>query len=92
MSKVIITRNYQITIPKEVRERLKLKLGDELLIHAEGNKIIVEPTSDDVWETCSDFLPENFEKIQEKIRVDATERFKKLGIIPWNFFAIRQSL
>ncbi len=81
MSKVIITRNFQITIPKEVREKLKLSIGDQMLIHAEGLKIIVEPTSDDVWEICSDFLPENYEKIQEKLRADATDRFKKLGII-----------
>ncbi len=81
MTKVTITRNYQITIPKEVREKLKLKLGDQVLIRAEGNKIIVEPTSEDVWETCTDFLPDNFEKIQEKLREDATVRFKKLGII-----------
>ncbi len=81
MVKVTITRNFQITIPKEVREKLKLNLGDQVLIHAEGNKIIVEPTSEDVWETCTDFLPDNFEKIQEKLREDATVRFKKLGII-----------
>ncbi len=81
MSKVIITRNFQITIPKEVREKLKLSIGDQMLIHAEGLKIIVEPTSDDVWEICSDFLPENYEKIQEKLRADAADRFKKLGII-----------
>jgi len=81
MSKVTITRNYQITIPKEVREKLKLKLGDQVFIRAEGNKIIVESALDDVWETCVDFLPDNFEKIQEKLREDATARFKKLGII-----------
>jgi hypothetical protein len=50
-------------------------------MHVEGQRIIIEPTSNDVWEACTDFLPENFDEIQKKMREDATERFKQLGII-----------
>jgi AbrB family looped-hinge helix DNA binding protein len=82
MANVIITRNFQVTIPKEIRQKLKLRMGDRVQMHVEGQRIIIEPTSDDVWETCTDFLPENFDEIQKKMREDATERFKRLGIIP----------
>lgn len=81
MSKIKITRNYQITIPKDIRENLKLKIGDNMQIHLIDDKIVVEPMDDQVWENCSDFLPENFDKIQRHIRQDMTDRFKKLGII-----------
>ena len=81
MSKTKITRNYQITIPKEIRENLKLKIGDNIQIHIVGEKIVLEPINENVWEKISDFLPENFDKIQKHIRNDQTERFKKMGII-----------
>ena len=81
MSKTKITRNYQITIPKDIRENLKLKIGDNMQIHIIDNKIVVEPIDENVWENISDFLPENFDKIQNHIRNDQTDRFKKLGII-----------
>ena len=81
MSKVKITRNYQITIPKEIREKLKLKLGEKVTIRLEGDKIIVQRISDKVWENCTDFLAENFTKTLESLRDDSKKRFKRLGII-----------
>ena len=73
MFRTKITRNYQITIPKEIRENLKLKIGDNMQIHIIDNKIVVEPINENVWENSSDFLPENFDKIQKHIRNDQTE-------------------
>ena len=81
MSKTTITRNFQITIPKEIRESLNLKLGEKVIINLEGEKIIIQRISEDIWDKCSDFLPDNFEKILENTREDATKRFKRLGII-----------
>ncbi len=42
IQEVIVTRKYQITIPKSIRERLGIKIGDSLLIRL-GERIIVEP-------------------------------------------------
>lgn len=81
MSKITITRNFQITIPKEIREKLNLSLGEKVSIHLEGNKIIIQKILDEIWEDCGDFLPDNFDKVLKKLRTDSTERFKKLGII-----------
>jgi AbrB family looped-hinge helix DNA binding protein len=36
-----VTRNYQITIPKEVRERLGINVGDVLIVDVEGNKVVL---------------------------------------------------
>lgn len=39
-----VTRNFQITIPKEIRKKMPfLKEGDPVDFHLEGNKLIVIP-------------------------------------------------
>ena len=43
MSIVWITRKYQITIPKEVREKLNLRIGDLLKVEVEDDKIVLKP-------------------------------------------------
>lgn len=43
VSEVLVTRKYQVTIPKEIREKLKIEVGDRLLIRIEGGKIVLEP-------------------------------------------------
>ncbi|BDC17187.1 AbrB/MazE/SpoVT family DNA-binding domain-containing protein [Acidianus sp. HS-5] len=42
MEEVKVTRNYQITIPYNVRERLGIKVGDNLVVYLEGDKIIIQ--------------------------------------------------
>ncbi|MFP3163877.1 MULTISPECIES: AbrB/MazE/SpoVT family DNA-binding domain-containing protein [Acidianus] len=41
MEEVKVTRNYQITIPYNVREKLGIKIGDKLVVYVEGDKIII---------------------------------------------------
>ncbi|MEM0373301.1 MAG: AbrB/MazE/SpoVT family DNA-binding domain-containing protein [Sulfolobaceae archaeon] len=43
MPETVVTRKYQVTIPKEVREALGIKVGDRLLVRVEDGKIIMEP-------------------------------------------------
>ena len=38
-----MTRKYQVTIPKKIREKLGIKIGDRLLVKIEDDKIILEP-------------------------------------------------
>ncbi|HIE32918.1 MAG TPA: AbrB/MazE/SpoVT family DNA-binding domain-containing protein [Thermodesulfobacteriaceae bacterium] len=40
---VKVTRKYQVTLPKEVREVLGIRVGDLLRVRVEGEKIILEP-------------------------------------------------
>jgi AbrB family looped-hinge helix DNA binding protein len=80
MEKTMLTRNFQVTIPKEIRKQLGLKLGDEFRVRAEDGKIVMEPLDEIAWEESSNFLPDNFEKVQGHLRHDASERFRRLGI------------
>ncbi len=41
--KVSVQRRNLISLPKEIRERLKIGEGDMLDVRIEGNKIIMEP-------------------------------------------------
>jgi looped-hinge helix DNA binding domain, AbrB family len=43
MPETVVTRKYQITIPKEVREVLGIKVGDRLIVKVEDGKIVIEP-------------------------------------------------
>ena len=42
MEKVKVTRKYQVTIPKEIREKIGIKIGDELLVSEDERRIILE--------------------------------------------------
>ena len=39
---VKVTRNYQITIPAEIRRKLGIKIGDILMVRYEDGVIIIE--------------------------------------------------
>ncbi|RLF13451.1 MAG: hypothetical protein DRJ66_07815 [Thermoprotei archaeon] len=41
--KVKVLSGYRITIPKEVRERWSLEIGDEIEITVEGSKLTLRP-------------------------------------------------
>jgi AbrB family looped-hinge helix DNA binding protein len=38
---VRVIRNYQITIPAEVRRKLRIKVGDWVMVEVEGDKIVI---------------------------------------------------
>ncbi|WP_297072592.1 AbrB/MazE/SpoVT family DNA-binding domain-containing protein, partial [Thermococcus sp.] len=37
----IVTKKYQVTIPKDVREALGIKAGDEVVFVREGNRYVL---------------------------------------------------
>ncbi|HLC31483.1 MAG TPA: AbrB/MazE/SpoVT family DNA-binding domain-containing protein [Candidatus Nanoarchaeia archaeon] len=44
-----ITRNCQITLPKDVRKVQGLKEGDSVLFSVEGDKVVITKMKDDVF-------------------------------------------
>jgi len=62
-----VTRNYQITIPSDVRKKLGIKVGDVLLVDVEDGKIVLKKS-----ELELPVLPGgkglSVETIEEKIR------------------------
>ncbi|AEK73605.1 SpoVT/AbrB family transcription regulator [Thermococcus sp. 4557] len=37
-----VTRNYQITIPSDVRKKLGIKVGDVLMVEVEDGKVVLK--------------------------------------------------
>ncbi|WP_297073672.1 AbrB/MazE/SpoVT family DNA-binding domain-containing protein, partial [Thermococcus sp.] len=42
----IVTKKYQVTIPKDVREALGIKAGDEVVFVREGNRYVLMKLTD----------------------------------------------
>jgi len=83
MASVTVTRHSQVTIPKKIREAAGIAEGDRVKMKVvEGNKIIIEKTTEEAWKDCTDFLPEDFDKLLASLRTDSTTRFKRLGLVP----------
>jgi len=83
MASVTVTRHSQVTIPKKIREEVGIAEGDRLKMRVvEGKKIVIEKANEEAWQDCTDFLPEDFEKVLASLRADSTSRFKRLGMVP----------
>jgi AbrB family looped-hinge helix DNA binding protein len=83
MTSVTVTRHSQITIPKKIRKEVGITEGDKVKMKViSGNKIVIEKYDEEIWKDCTNFLPDDFEKILTAIRADSTNRFKQLGLIP----------
>ena len=42
MSLTKVTRNYQITIPSDVRKKLGIRVGDVLMVEVEDGKVVLK--------------------------------------------------
>ncbi len=48
VEEVKVTRNYQITLPATIRQKLGVKIGDKLLVYVEEDKIIISKKKGDI--------------------------------------------
>ena len=76
-----ITRNYQITLPKDVREIKKLKEGDSVIFILEGDKVVIQRVGDDpvmaaagIWKG----IKETGVQYQKRMRAQWKKRQKAL--------------
>jgi looped-hinge helix DNA binding domain, AbrB family len=60
-----LSRRGQITLPKEVREKLGLRPGDVLLLKVEEGRLVLEPVLLLSYEVCSEERLEEFRKAAE---------------------------
>lgn len=81
MTQVIVTRNGQITLAKDIRERLHIREGDRVQVNVLGDGVLISKRDPHVFEK-HDFLPENFSKTLHQIRTFSySDRLKRLGIL-----------
>lgn len=82
MATTTITRNYQITIPKEIREVKDLRVGDTLSVSFHDEVIELRKFSRErlrfffgTWKTKEDSV-----KTIRHIRDESEQRMKRLGL------------
>ncbi|MBI4451875.1 AbrB/MazE/SpoVT family DNA-binding domain-containing protein [Candidatus Woesearchaeota archaeon] len=49
MSLTKVTRNYQITVPRDIREQAKIHEGDKLVVTMENDEIKIKKFDEDVF-------------------------------------------
>ena len=78
-----ITRNYQLTIPKEIREMVNVKVGDILSLSTEGSEIRASKNLTNAIEKSfgiwRDIKGDSVSYVK-KIRYDSEKRRKRLGL------------
>ncbi len=80
MGEVVVTRGGQITLTKDIRDKLHIEEGDTIIVNTIGDTIIAGKRDPRIFERGG-FLPENFEEVLKKIRSSPEERLKRFGII-----------
>ena len=83
---VKVTRKYQVTIPKSVRSKLGVKIGDKLIVKSENKRIIMESPkrisnpSDALWNLFGKPIDIDATKlIEESWEKSVLPEQKKLG-------------
>lgn len=79
MPQVVVTRGAQITLTRDVREKLGIHEGDVVTVNTLGGMVIITKRDPGAWRRLGDFLPEKFEKTLDMLRADGRERLKRLG-------------
>lgn len=81
--KTVVSRRGQVVIPKELREKLGLRMGTVLRVWTEGKRVILEPVSEPPREIFVRAGGEVTDKIirEAKALGDKAERLlKDLGV------------
>ena len=82
MSLTKVTRNYQITVPRDVREQAKIQEGDKLIVTIENKEIKLKKIDEDafknafgIWRNVKDSV-----KYVRGLRKEWEHREKRLKI------------
>lgn len=77
-----VTRNGQVTIPKEIREKLGIREGIKVHMNVSGSVIMITKRDPEFWRKFKGgFLPKDFKEIRKSWRKNELERLKKLGVL-----------
>ena len=84
MSITKVTRNYQITVPRDIREQAKIAEGDMLVVTMENNEIKIKKFDEDIfkrafgsWKNAN--IKDSVEYVRN-IRKEWEKRAKRLGL------------
>ncbi len=76
-----ITRNCQITLPKDVRKVIGLKEGDEVVFIIDGDKVRLVKSDEDIIKRTAGIwkdMKETGVEYQRKIRKESEKRLRRI--------------
>ena len=62
----VVGKRHTIVVPKSVRERVSLKEGQDVLVRAEGSKIIIEPLPENPYEILERVIGRPYEERRDE--------------------------
>ena len=77
MLQSVLTRKGQTTIPKEIREFLKLKPNDKLFYIVEGDKVTLKPIHGDILQLRGSVTPKEHLADLEEIRRETRKKIAR---------------
>ena len=84
MSITKVTRNYQITVPRDIRQQANIKEGDKIVITMENDEIKLKKFDEDsfkaafgIWKSAG---IKDSVKYVRKLRKEWGHRAKRLGL------------
>lgn len=81
MAEVTVTRNHQVTLTKDVREKLGIREGDKVVVNVLGDVAVIAKRDADAFRDAPSFLPEDFYDVLSEVRGDPEERLRDLGLV-----------
>lgn len=84
MSITKVTRNYQVTIPRDVREIIDINIGDDILVNVDDGEIRLKKLSyetavEKAFGTWADIKEDSVSYVR-KMRAESERRMKRLGL------------
>mgnify|MGYP006297331255 CR=1 FL=1 len=67
MPNMTVTRNGQLTIPKEMREHLDIEDGTPVVVNMEGDRVVISKKKSE-WDDFGGWLPEDFKERSMELR------------------------
>ncbi len=78
-----VTRNYQITLPTDVRESLDIEIGDKIIVVPDKGEAVIKKVRKDAVERAFGAWSKSKESGLEyvkRIRGEEEKRLKRLGL------------
>lgn len=77
MGTIVVTRNFQITLPKDVREELNIRIGDKMISKKEDDKIIIRKISESPVDRAFGIWKNKVSRPSVKVVRDMREKWKR---------------
>ncbi len=77
-----VTRNFQVTLPQDVRAEEQVKIGDRFMVTVEDENIVMKRIKVDILKKCGGAWGKGIPGTEwvRKIRDEAEERERRLGL------------